>query len=82
MCFSLAWIEQVLIWIVVIAAIIGLLQLLVSFLLPRLSLAGEIISLVTAAVRIMIWAAICIFAIIIIFELISCLLGGAVHLPR
>jgi hypothetical protein len=82
MCFGLAWFEQLLIWIVIVVAVVALLRLLVSFVLPKLGLAGEVVAFVIAAVRILIWAVICIFAIIFIFELISCLLGGGVGLPR
>lgn len=80
MCFGLAWFENLLIWIVVICAVVALLRLLVSFVLPKLGLAGEIVGFMVAAARIIIWAIVCIFAIIVIFELISCLLGGG--LPR
>ncbi len=82
MCFGLAWFEQILIWIVVVCAVVALLRLLVSFVLPKLGLAGEMVAFIVAAVRILIWAIICIFAIIFIFELIACLLGGGIGLPR
>jgi hypothetical protein len=82
MCFGLAWFEQILIWIVVVCAVVALLRLLVSFVLPKLGLGGEVVGFIIAAVRILIWAIICIFAIIFIFELISCLLGGGIGLPR
>lgn len=81
MCFGLAWIEQVLIWIVVVCAIIALLRLLVSFVLPKLGLGGEIVSFVVRAVWILIWAIVCIAAIIFIFDLIACLLPS-IGLPR
>ncbi len=82
MCFGLAWFEQILIWIVVICAVIALLKLLVSFVLPKFGMGAEIVAFIVAAVRILIWALICIFAIIFIFELISCLMGGGIGLPR
>lgn len=82
MCFGLPWLEQLLIWLVIICVVIALLRLLVSFVLPKLGLAGEVAGFVVAAVRIVIWGMICIFAIVIIFELISCLLGGGIGLSR
>jgi hypothetical protein len=82
MCFGLAWFEQILIWIVVVCAVVALLRLLVSFVLPKLGLGGEVVGFIIAAVRILIWAIICIFAIIFVFELIACLLGGGIGLPR
>ncbi len=81
-CFGIEWLEQLLIWIVIVCAVVALLKLLVSFVLPRIGLAGEIVSFVVAAVRIIIWAIICIFAIYFIFELISCVLGGGLGVPR
>jgi hypothetical protein len=82
MCFGLAWFEQLLIWLVVICVVVALLRLLVSFVLPKLGLAGEVFAFIVAAVRIVIWGMVCIFAIIVIFELISCLLSGGVGIPR
>ncbi len=81
-CFGIEWLEQLLIWIVIVCAVVALLKLLVSFVLPRIGLAGEIVSFIVAAVRIIIWAIICIFAIYFIFELISCVLGGGLGVPR
>lgn len=79
MCFGLQWIEQVLIWAVVLCAVIALLRLLVSFVLPRLGLGADILSFVVQAITILMWAIICIAAIIFIFDLIACLMPS---LPR
>ena len=81
-CFGIEWLEQLLICIVIVCAVVALLELLVSFVLPRIGLAGEIVSFIVAAVRIIIWAIICIFAIYFIFELISCVLGSGLGVPR
>jgi hypothetical protein len=84
MCFGLAWFEAILIWLVIVFAVVALLRLLVSFLLPKMGLGAEIVSFIIAAVRIIIWAIVCIFAIFFIFELISCLvsMSGGLSLPR
>ena len=74
MCFGLEWWEHIIILVIVIIAIVSLIRLLVSFLLPKLGLGGEIVGFIVAAARIIIWAAVCIFAVIFIFELITCLL--------
>jgi hypothetical protein len=79
MCFGLEWIKDVLIWLVVICAVIALLRLLVSFVLPRLGLGAEILSFIVSAVTILMWAIICIAALIFIFDLIACL---APSVPR
>ncbi len=73
MCFGLEWLKDILIWLVVICAVIALLRLLVSFVLPRLGFGAEILSFLVSAVTIVIWAIVCIAAIIFIFSLISCL---------
>jgi hypothetical protein len=82
MCLGMAWLEQLLVWLVVICVVVALLKLLVGFVLPKLGLAGEVVAFVVAAVRIIIWGMICIFAIVVIFELISCLLGSGLGMPR
>lgn len=85
-CFSLAWFEQLLIWVVIICAVIAILRLLVPWVL---SMAGaEIgagVNMVMAVIRIVIWAIVVIFVIYICFALISCLLsygGGLPLLPH
>ena len=80
MCFSLAWIEQLLIWLVIVVAIVALLKLLLPFILNQLGVAGGIIM---QAINIVIWAVILIFVIYFVFALIACLGGGGLPLfPR
>ena len=67
MCFSLQWLEQVFIWIVIAIAIWSIIKLL-------LPLVG--IPLLAQILQIILWAVIAIIVIIIIFTLISCLIGG------
>ena len=73
MCFSLAWLEQFLVWLVIICATVALLRLLVSFVIPRLGLDGAIVAVVVRAITIVIWAIVCIALIYFIFDLIMCL---------
>lgn len=77
-CFSLPWIEDLLIWIVIIAALVGLVRLVLPPVLAGLGAAG---GTVAAALNIVLWAAVAIFLILIVFDLASCLMGGF-HLPR
>ena len=83
-CFSLAWIEQMLVWLVIIAAIIGILQIIVPWVLSKLGpQLGEAVGIVSAVIRIIVWAFVIIVVIYIVFALISCLIGsGGLHLPR
>jgi hypothetical protein len=77
MCFSLSWLEQLLVWIVIICAIVAIIRLLLPFVLSQLGAGGSVI---IAALNIVLWAVVAIFVIYICFDLISCL--GGLHLPR
>jgi len=78
MCFSLEWVEQLLIWLIIVGAIVALLKLLVPMILSNLGWAG---ATVMAAINIVMWAVICIFLVYFIFDLIACL-GGGLRLPH
>jgi len=80
MCFSFIWVEQVLIWLVVLCAVIALLRLVVTYVLPQIGLGDGIVSLVTQAIRIVIWAIVLIAVIVFMFDLISCLIPSGI--PR
>jgi hypothetical protein len=73
MCFSLQWVENLLIWLVVICAVIAILRVLVAFVLPQLGLAGEVFSVVARIITIVIWAIVIIAVIVFAFSLIECL---------
>ena len=79
-CFSLAWFENVLIWLVIVVAIIAILKVFLPYVLPYLGTAGAI---VVRIITIVIWAIVTIFLITFAFEMISCLIGmgGGLHLP-
>jgi hypothetical protein len=72
-CISLGFIENILIWLVVLGAILALVNLLLPLVLGPLGGAGATI---VAALRIVVWAIVCIFVIIVVFDLASCLLGS------
>jgi hypothetical protein len=79
MCFSLAWIEQVCIYIVVIMAIWAIIKLLLPYVTQFMP------AIVVSIIQIVLWAVVAIICIVIIFTLISCLLGaggGLGHFPR
>ena len=76
-CFSLAWLEQMLIWLVIASAIVACIRLLIPWVTSvTFPIVGQILEIV-------LWAVIAIIAIYIIFALISCLIGmgGGFHLP-
>jgi len=76
-CFSLGWIEQLCIWLIIVFAIVAIIRLLVPF------LAGMIgIPVVAQIINIVLWAVVAIMCVYIIFALIACLLSasGGLHL--
>ena len=73
MCFSLEWIEHILIWLVVVIAIV----LVIKVFLPRLlGMLGEGGNMVMAVINIILWAIVVIAAILVGFELLSCLISS------
>jgi hypothetical protein len=80
MCFSLAAVEQFLIWLVIVCVLIGIIKIFVPWIL---SLAGiGIDGKVAQLINLVIIGAIIIFAIIIVFWLLECLLGGGFGMGR
>lgn len=89
MCFTLAWLEQMLVWFVVIVAVLALLRLIVSAIAgvpfwplapwpptaPGTAPISGIVGFVIAAVNIVIWAFIAIALIYFVFMMIGCLLS-------
>ncbi len=73
MCFSLQWLANLLIWIVIVCAVVALVRLLIAFVLPHLGIGAPILDFIIKALWIVLWAIICIAAIVFIFDLISCL---------
>jgi hypothetical protein len=71
MCFSLSWLEQLLVWLVIVAAVIAILRLLVPWVASQFG-----IPLVAQVLNIILWAIVVIFVIYICFALLSCLAGG------
>ena len=81
MCFSLAWLMQLLIWAVIVIAIVAILRLLIPYILSALPGGG----LIVAILNILFWAVIVIFVIYVAFAVISCLLsmgGGMPLMPH
>lgn len=78
MCFSLSWLEQMLVWLVIVCAIVAVIRLLVPWITGVLG-----VPIIGQVLNIILWAVIAIVCIYIIFALLSCLLsmGGGLHLP-
>ena len=74
MCFSLSWLEELLVWLVIVCAIIGVVRLVVPWVASQLG-----VPIVTQVLNIILWAIVMIFVIYFCFALIECL-GGMGHL--
>lgn len=70
MCFSLPWLRDLFIWLIVVCAVIALIRLLIP---PLVAFIG--IPLIGQALNIVLWAVVAIMAVNIIFALVGCLLG-------
>lgn len=81
MCFSLQWLGQVLVWLIVIGAVVAIIKLVLPLALGWLGGPGSII---VRIVEIILWALVAIFVVWFAIDMIECLLsmGGGLHLPR
>lgn len=79
MCFTLGWLESVLVWLVILAAVIAIIRLLVPWFTSMLG-----IPIVGQVLNIVLWAIVAVAVIYICFDLISCLLNlsGGLRLPK
>jgi hypothetical protein len=81
MCFTLGFLEQLLVWLVIVCAIVAILRLLLPWVAGQLGAAGGI---VLAVINIVLWAVVAIYVIYFCFMLIECLAGsgGGLLLPH
>lgn len=78
MCFSLGFLEQLLITLVIICAVVAIVKLLlVPLVLAPMGQPGAIIIQI---VNIIVWCMVAIFVIYIVFDLLSCAFGGGMGL--
>jgi len=79
MCFTLAWLASFLVQCVVLIATVAIIRLLVPLLTGWIG-----IPIVAQVINIILWAIVAIFAIWVIFDLLSCLWGmaGGMHFRR
>ena len=68
-CFGLDWIERLCIFLVILFALIAIIKLL----LPLITMTPVVAQIIT----IILWAAVSIFIIMIIFTLLSCMFSGS-----
>lgn len=80
-CFSFGWLEDVLIWLVIICAVVMVLRIVIPWALGALGIGID--ARATMVINIILGAIILIYVIVILFDLAGCLIGsGGMHLPR
>lgn len=73
MCFSMAWLQQLFIYVIIVGAVIAIIRLLLPMVFAQMGGPGNVIGQV---INIILWAVIACFVVYICFALISCLLGS------
>lgn len=77
MCFSLAWIESLCIYLIFVIGIVAIIRLVVPWLLAQLGGGGGIIA---GIINIVLWMVVAIFVVYLCFALLSCIGGGGLPL--
>lgn len=76
-CFTLGFLQQLFIWLIVVCAVIAIIRVLVPLVtgLVGFPVIGQILN-------IFLWAVVAIFCVYIAFALIGCLIGSGGSLPH
>lgn len=77
-CFSLGWLESFLVQVVIVCVVVGVIRIVVPWALTMLGADGVL----GRVVNLILWGIVTVVCIYIIFGLLSCLLGGGLHMPR
>ena len=75
MCFSIGWLEQLLVWLIIVCAVVAVLRLIVPWVAAQLG-----VPVIAQVLNIILWAVVCIFVIYFCFALLECLGGGGMPL--
>ena len=75
MCFSIGWLEQLLVWLIIVCAVVAVLRLIVPGVAAQLG-----VPVIAQVLNIILWAIICIFVIYFCFALLACVGGGGMPL--
>ena len=68
-CFSIAWLVQLVVWLIIVCAIAAICKLLLPYVFNALGVAGGV---VLQVINIIIVAVVAIFVIYVLYDLISC----------
>lgn len=78
MCITIHFLQWIIIWCIVIAATIAIINILVPWLL---SLFGAPLGPIAAIIRILLWAIVAVEVVYIVFALLGCLGGSNFFAP-
>ncbi len=70
MCFGLAWVESLILWLIIVGAVVAILRILLPM---ALSFIGAPAGTIMQIINIAIWAFIAVAIVIFAFDLIGCL---------
>jgi len=73
MCFSVEWIKEALIWLVIVLSVVAILRLLIPWVLGILGMPAA--GIVMQIINIFLFAIVAIYVIVFAFQVIGCLLG-------
>ncbi len=80
MCFSIAFLFQLLIWLVIVGAVYAIIKLVVPAVMAQFGGPG---SLLAQVINIVLWAVMLIIVLYLIWDLVECLVGsGGLSRPR
>jgi hypothetical protein len=69
-CFTIGFLEQLIVWVIIVGAIVACIRLLVPFVSDLVTpIVGQIIMII-------LWAIVAIMVVYLIFGLLSCLVGA------
>lgn len=83
-CFSLAWLEQFLIWLVFVIAAVAIFNIVIPWLMGIMG-APPGGGMIMQILRVIAWVIVALAVIYFVFELFACLSGGGIPslgLPR
>jgi hypothetical protein len=69
-CFTLGFLEQLIVWLIIVGAIVACIKLLVPW------LSGLVNPIVGQIIMILLWAIVAIMVVYLIFGLLGCLVGA------
>jgi hypothetical protein len=76
-CFSLGWLESLLIWTLILLFVVAVVNLIIPAILNAFGPAPPGAGVVLTILRYLVWLIVAIAVVIFVFQLISCVLGGS-----